>query len=135
MKKILENVTRITTQTEYDLLSEYVEKLLQEATVGGYLSDINADNEYTREIGRLARLGGIYESEFMAFPFGTQSHLVQSVKTEMNKRGLRQRDAAKLLGVPEPSFSRFLRGQKKLTLDFARKLYNKFDIDPKLILG
>ena len=53
----------------------------------------------------------------------------------MALRGLRQRDTAKLLGVPEPSFSRFLNGKRKLSFEFAQKLYRKLNIDPKTILS
>jgi antitoxin component HigA of HigAB toxin-antitoxin module len=60
--------------------------------------------------------------------------LIRIVKTEMEKRNLRQREAAKLLNITEPSFSRFLTGKRKLTFDFAQKLYKTFQIDPKLIL-
>jgi plasmid maintenance system antidote protein VapI len=46
-----------------------------------------------------------------------------------------QREAAKLLGVPEHSFSRFLTGKRKISFEFAQKLYRTFNIDPKTILS
>ena len=68
MKNIFENVTHITTQKEYDLLSLHLEELIKEAIKGGYLSDIE-ENDYTREIARLSILGGCYEKEFLTFSF------------------------------------------------------------------
>ncbi len=134
MKKIFEDVSKIMTKEEYDKLNAHLENLIQEATLGGHLATPDPNNEYRREIGRLSRLCGIYEAEYMTFDFG-ESLLVKSVKKEMAIRGLRQRDAAKLLGVPEPSFSRFLNGKRKLSFEFAQKLYKTLNIDPKTILN
>ena len=103
MEKIFENVIKITTIEEYNLLTSYLENLIQEAIKNGHLATPDSNNEYRREIGRLSRLGGIYEAEYMNFDFG-EPPLIKSVKKEMARRGLRQRDAAKLLGVPDPLF-------------------------------
>jgi antitoxin component HigA of HigAB toxin-antitoxin module len=134
MKRIFENVSRLTSDKDYDVLSAHLENLIQEAIQGGHLASQDPNNEYRREIGRLSRLGGIYEAEYMTFDFG-EPLLVKSVKKEMALRGLRQREAAKLLGVPEPSFSRFLNGRRKLSFEFAQKLYRTLNIDPKTILS
>jgi antitoxin component HigA of HigAB toxin-antitoxin module len=134
MKKIFENVHKITTKNDYDVLVAHLENLIQEAIHGGHLAKSDSNNEYRREIGRLSRLGGIYEAEYMTFDFD-EPLLVKSVKRELAVRGLRQRDAAKLLGVPEPSFSRFMNGRRKLSFAFAQKLYKKLNIDPKTILS
>jgi antitoxin component HigA of HigAB toxin-antitoxin module len=134
MKKIFEKMSRLTSDKDYELLSEHLENLIQEAIQGGHLTTQDPNNEYRREIGRLSRLGGIYEAEYMTFDFG-EPPLVKSVKREMALRGLRQREAAKLLGVPEPSFSRFLNGKRKLSFEFAQRLYRTLNIDPKTILN
>ena len=67
MKKILEGVDRITTKVEYELLDNYIEVLIKEATEKGLLESEAGDNEYSREIGRLARIGAHYENEFMIY--------------------------------------------------------------------
>ena len=101
MKRILDNVSRLTSEKDYRLLSAHLENLIQEAIQGGHLATQDPNNEYRREIGRLSRLGGIYEAEYMTFDFGEQP-FEKSAKREMAIRGLRQRDAASLHGVPEP---------------------------------
>ena len=134
MKRIFDNVSKITSEKDYEVLTAHLENLIQEAIRGGHLATSDPNNEYRREIGRLSRLGGIYEAEYMTFDFG-EPLLVKSVKREMAQRGLKQREAAKLLGVPEPSFSRFLNGKRKLSFEFAQKLYRTLNIDPKTILS
>ena len=79
---MFENTVRITTQKEYDLLSMQLESLIQTATQREYLSERNADNEYTREIGRLARICARYENEFMTFDFKVKSPILQAVQDE-----------------------------------------------------
>jgi hypothetical protein len=81
MKRILKDVTRLTTGTEYDMLSLHLENLIKEATEGGYLSDPD-ENEYIREIARLSALGGRYETEFMTFSFSKPKLRVQREMTE-----------------------------------------------------
>ena len=67
MKKIFENVFEITTRDDYEKLMSHVKKLIAEATITGALDDPEADNEYTREIGRLSCLGAEYENEYIQF--------------------------------------------------------------------
>ena len=133
MKKILEDVNCLTTKTEYELLSVHLENLIKEATEGGFLADPN-ENDYTREIARLSALGGRYEAEYMTFVFSKpKSKLVLNVQREMTQRGMRQKDAARLLGINEPTFSRFLRGKSKLSYELAKGLYTKFHMYPSII--
>ena len=134
MEKINENIGRITTQKEYDLFLNHLESIIRTATQKGYLSELNADNEYTREIGRLSRLCARYENEFMVFDFKVKSPLLQSIQDEISKRGLRQKDAAELIGVKEPTFSRIMRGKRTISMRVAKRLYREFNIDPKLIV-
>jgi hypothetical protein len=65
MKKILEGVTRITTRIDFDLLNHHIDTLICEATEGGYFSDPDESNEYTKEIARLGKIGARYEDEFL----------------------------------------------------------------------
>ena len=65
MKKILEGITRIKTRSEFDLVTNQIDSLIYEATEGGYFSDPDESNEYTKEIARLGKLGAKYEEEFL----------------------------------------------------------------------
>jgi hypothetical protein len=90
MKKILENVQHISTRNEYDLLNAHIDFLIKEATETGFLNDPDADNDYTRELGRLAHLIDAYEKEFVRFSFEEESPLIQSLEPKMFKRGQKQ---------------------------------------------
>jgi len=98
MKKIFENITRLTTRSEYDIVRVHIELLIKEATEGGYFSDPEGDNEYIQEFGRLARLSALYEDEFMDFNFILPK---TKYKPNVQKRTVRlntkQKDTAKEL--------------------------------------
>ena len=70
MHVILKGVDRITTSVEFDLLKSHIEILITEATENGYLATQGADNIYTREIARLAKIGALYEDEFLDLSVG-----------------------------------------------------------------
>lgn len=62
MIKKFENIKEINDQELYDEISGYSEGLIQEATSLGYLSKLDDDNEYIREISRVGIILADYES-------------------------------------------------------------------------
>jgi plasmid maintenance system antidote protein VapI len=63
-----------------------------------------------------------------------KSPLIISIEKELDKRYLKQRQAAELLEIKESTFRRIIRGKRPLSMQMAKRLYNVFDIDLKLIL-
>ena len=62
----LKNLRKIETTEQYNAVCFRVDELIHEASEKGLLES-EFDNEYTREIGRLSRLGAIFEDEYMTF--------------------------------------------------------------------
>jgi antitoxin component HigA of HigAB toxin-antitoxin module len=60
------NITKIETEEQYDAVCERIDELIDEATEKGMLGS-DYDNEYTREIERLLKIGSIYEGEDVIF--------------------------------------------------------------------
>ena len=78
----LKNISRIETTEQYNAICVRVDELIFEASEKGLLES-EYDNEYTREIGRLSRLGAIYEDENMTFKHikvKKKSPLVKSIE-------------------------------------------------------
>lgn len=67
MKKQFENLTEITDRKTYDAAIKYLNEIVDYATQNGYFADPEADNEYTREFGRIAGITADYESIYMDF--------------------------------------------------------------------
>jgi hypothetical protein len=82
METFFYGVTRISTDVEYDLLKKYINRLIDEATIKGYLAQQGADNEFTREIARLGKIGALYETEVMRLPKRTTNIFVAEWEKE-----------------------------------------------------
>ena len=134
MEKIFCDTDRITSDIEYDLLKSRINALIYEATTNGYLSVQGADNEFTREIARLGKIGALYETEVLHFPVRAINPLVLEIEKEIKTRGLSQSKAAEIIGVNEPAFLKIMRGKRHISMRMAKKLFNEFKINPELII-
>jgi len=135
MNKKFENITVINNRELYDSVSAYGDALINEATANGALAELDADNEYTREIGRVGIMCADYESMYMTFKYlKFKSPLVINIEKELSKRELKQREAAEMLNIKESTFSQIIRGRRPVSMQMAKRLYKVFNIDPKLIL-
>jgi len=134
MEKFFCNTTRITTDEEYDLLKNHINRLIDKATANGYLSEQEADNEYTREIARLGKIGAMYETVVLHLPKRVVNPLVLEIEKEIKTRGLSHIRAAELIGVKEPTFLKIMRGKRHLSMRMAKNLFNEFNINPELII-
>ena len=56
MDKKIEDILKNDSYKLFQKVSDYVDDLINEATVNGALSASGADNEYTREIGRAGKI-------------------------------------------------------------------------------
>jgi predicted XRE-type DNA-binding protein len=135
MKRKFENITVIDNKELFDAIAAYEEDLINEATANGALAEQGADNEYTREIGRVGIMCADYESAYMTFKhLKFKSPLVINIEKELSKRDLKQREAAEMLNIKESTLSQIIRGKRPVSMQMAKRLYRVFNIDPKLIL-
>ncbi len=135
MEKKFIDITEIHTLELFKQVSEYTDALISEATANGSLAEQGTNNEYTREIGRVARMCADYESMYMKFEhLKFKSPLLVSIENEMEKRHLKQRQAAILLNVKESTFSQIMTGKRPVSMRMAKRLYKELNIDPGLIL-
>jgi len=134
MEKIFCGVTRITTDEEYDLLKSHVNDLINEATSNGFLAEQGADNEHTREIARLGKIGALYETEALNLPKRDINPLVLEIEKVIRIRGLSHIRAAELIGINEPTFLKIMHGKRHISMRMAKKLFNEFNINPELII-
>lgn len=67
MEKKFEDITSIDDRQIFDDANQYVNALIVEATTNGSLDEQYADNEFTREIGRVGGMCADYESKHMKF--------------------------------------------------------------------
>jgi predicted XRE-type DNA-binding protein len=117
MKKQFENIESIDDRQTYDAAMAYMNELVDYATYNGYLKEIDADNEYTREIGRIGIMCADYESIYMVFKYlKVKNPLVISIEKQMKKQELNQRQTAELLEVKENTLSQILSGKRSVSM-------------------
>ena len=132
MKK--EAIICIKTREQYDKVQKRVNELIKEASQKGMLEP-NMDNEYIREIGRLARLTADYEDEYLnIMPLKEKNPLIQAIEDYFYSRNMKRKEAAQELGLNESVFSQIMNGKRKISAALAKKLYTDLNISADLIL-
>jgi antitoxin component HigA of HigAB toxin-antitoxin module len=135
MQAKFSTLTQITDKSTYDSALAYVNELISEATEKGYLEGPDTDNDYIREIGRIGNMCADFETEFMDFKqIRFKSPLILSIERALEKRSIKQYQAAELLQVKESTLSQIMTGRRPVSMRMAKKLYKELGIDPKLIL-
>lgn len=115
------------TAKEYKVKNSRMESLLKKLTELGRLSQ-----KETLELDEIASEIETYEEA--NFPFEPES-LTEMIELRMYQRKLKQKDLAVILGTTPSRISEILNGKRALTIDLAKSLHNKLNIDANLILN
>ncbi|MEA4975728.1 MAG: helix-turn-helix domain-containing protein [Paludibacter sp.] len=117
----------IANKSEYEAIMARVNELVE-------LVDDNTpknDKNYI-ELDFLTDLVVAYEKSH--FPIG-KPVLSDVIKTRMNEMNLTQKSLAEMLGISAPRVNEYLNGKSLPTLQVARKIHKKLNIDANVILG
>lgn len=124
----------VTTREQYDEVRTRVNELIKEATQKGMLEP-NADNEYIREIARLAKLSAEYEDNYLnVLPLKVKNPLIKAIEDYFYSKNMKRKEAAETLGINESVFSQIMNGKRKISVSLAKKLYTDLHINADLIL-
>ena len=115
------------TSTEYKKQTKRMEELLKLLTDKGKLN-----LKLQTELDQISDEIADYEEENFAFKVETLNEMIE---LRMYQRKLKQKDIAQILGTTPSRISEILNGKRGLTIELAKGLYNKLNIDPKLILS
>ena len=118
MKKISEN--------EYRKAAARIEELLLQVDDNTPKEDANL-----QELVALSDLVENYEAEH--FPIGTPS-LKDVIELRMFENKLKQKDLAVLLDTSASRISEYMNGKRDITIEIARALHKKLNIDSDIIL-
>lgn len=118
----------LNTPQEYrDAFRQFDELLAQ---------DIDANPHLQGPARVLAEAIQEYETrvEEAPFPLARPTTLPAMIELKRQQRQLKQKELAQLLEVPAGRLSQILSGKRRVTMDLARKLYERLDISPEFIL-
>lgn len=94
-----------------------------------------ADEEKTAAITQLTTAIETYEERLhLTLPPTLPNTLVDMIELKRQQLRLKQKDLAQLLEVPAGRLSQILNGKRRITLDLAKKLYERLGISPEFIL-
>lgn len=117
----------IKTEKEYEAVYSRVEELLKIVT-----NKTSMDSKDFIELDLLSDLVADYEEA--NFPV-TAPNLIDVIKLRMYELGINQKRLSELLGVSTSRVSEYLNGKSEPTLNVARSISVKLDIDASIVLG
>jgi HTH-type transcriptional regulator/antitoxin HigA len=120
-------MTKIENENQYRWALNRVEEILPLVA-----DDTPLDNPYSIELDLLSNLVADYSDEHYSIGEPT---LIDMLKLRMYEMGLNQLALSKLLGISPSRISEYLSGKKEPTLQQARIISQKLNIDPAIILG
>jgi len=123
---------KINDRKEYDEVMKRIEKLLQKTTQNGGFEKLPTKDVET--LKKLSLIAEQFEDGIPLMPIKQPTSLTEMIRYKMFEMNLRQKQLAKLLEISETRISELLAGKRKLTIDLAKKLHTKLNIDAQFIL-
>lgn len=117
----------IKDKSRYDAVMSRIEELMVQVE-----EDTPITDKRVMELDLLVELAEEYEDEH--FPIGTPS-LPDVMKLRMYEMNLTQEKVAELLGLSQSRISNFLTGKTTPTLEVARIISTRLNIEPAIVLG
>jgi HTH-type transcriptional regulator/antitoxin HigA len=117
----------IVTKVEYEAIMARIDELVE-------IVDDNTsqtDRSYI-ELDFLTDLIVAYEKEY--YPIGKPA-LADVIKVRMSEMNLTQKTLAEILEISAPRVSEYITGKSEPTLQVARRMHKKLNIDANVILG
>lgn len=110
-----------------------MEKLLEKgAQLGGmdFLSEVEKE-----ELKILSEAAYDWECEVEPHPWRVKPSLIAAIKVAFRKKGFKQKDAAKAIGVSTTALSDILHGRRAINYDVARNIYHELGVPANIILA
>src|SRR5690554_5545874 len=117
---------KTVTHKEYVEASIRLEMLLKEVD-----NDLDEDSPQMKELVKVSDIIEQYEETH--FPMGLPT-LIEMIGLRMFEMGLKRKDLAILLDTSASRISDYLNGKREITLNVAKALHQKLNIDSDIIL-
>ena len=123
---------KIKCEAEYCQLREKYEALIRKGTALGDMELLDENNKV--EFVVLANSISEWEAAHHPFPGRVSTLITNVIKEKIESEKLKQKDAAKVLGVSESRISDILNGRRPLNLNIVKKLRDNLGISADFIL-
>ena len=123
---------KISSDSQYRKYKKEMEVLIQKGTKLGDMELLSeADKE---EFVRLTDAIYEWEAAYHPLPGKVSTVITDAIKQRMSIGNIKQKDAAKKLGVSESRVSELLSGRRSLNLNMVKRLRDNFGISADFIL-
>ena len=110
----------IRDEKEYKDYEARMEKLIERGTELGDMELLSPEEK--AEFTMLSEALDEYGRAYHPLPGRMSTLLTDAILTQVKERGLKQKDAAKMIGISATTFSDLLHGRRSMSFDIARSL-------------
>lgn len=123
---------KIKTEKEFRAYQAEKESLIAKGTSLGDM-ELLSEEDKTRYIA-LSQAISEWEAAYYPLPGRVSTLITDAIRAKMEAENLKQKEAAKRLGVSESRVSDILNGRRPLNLNIVKRLRDNFNIPADFIL-
>ncbi len=123
----------IKNEKEYKDYEARVESLILRGTELGDMELLSAEDK--EEFARLSEALDEYGKAYHPLPGQISSLLADAILQQVKKKGMKQKDAARMIGISATTFSDLLHGRRSLSFDVARSLHKVLGVPADVVLA
>lgn len=123
----------IKNEKQYKEYEAQVEQLIQKGTE---LGDMELLSEAEKaEFTMLSEALDEYGRAYHPLPGQMSTLLADAILLQVKEKGLKQKDAARMIGISATTFSDLLHGRRSLSFDIARSLHKVLGVPADVVLA
>lgn len=123
----------IKNEKEYKKFEKRMETLIQHGTELGDM-DLLSEKE-KEEFMMLSEALDEYGSAYHPLPGQMSTLLTDAILTQVKEKGLKQKEAAQMIGISPTFFSDLLHGRRTLSFEVARTIHKVLGIPAEVVLA
>lgn len=123
----------IKNEKEYKEYEARMEKLIQRGTELGDMELLSEEEK--AEFTKLSEALDEYGRAYHPLPGQMSSLLTDAILFQVKEKGLKQKDAARMIGISATTFSDLLHGRRSLSFDIARSLHKVLGVPAEVVLA
>ncbi len=124
---------KITNEQAYNDIDARMEQLLVKGGKLGGMEFLSAEEQ--EEYRVLGEMAYEWECEVEPHPWRVKPSLIAAIRTAFRKKGLKQKEAAKMIGVSDTALCDILHGRRPINYETARNIYHELGVPANIVLG
>lgn len=123
----------IKDENTYNNYDARIDELLHKGSVLGGMDLLSEEEK--EELSILSDAAYEWECDTEPHPWKVKPSLIAAIKVAFRKKGIKQKDAAKAIGVSPTALSDILHGRRAISYDIARNIYHELGVPANIVLA